>query len=420
MASIPRGEERYDSARAIQLAMVAALGGFLFGFDTAVINGAVTALREDFGIGAGPHRLRRSPRHCSARRWARGAPVAWPTATDGSRSWSPRPCCSSSARSASGLASGPRSLISGRVVGGLGVGAASVIAPAYIAEISPATIRGRLGSLQQLAIVIGIFVALLIDALLAARRRWRRRGPRGWGSRPGGGCSSAVALPGAGLRRAVAHDPRVAAPPRGKGQLDEARRSWPRCSTAGVGRAHRGDRATPSPRRSAPSPASPTCAVRRSACKPIVWVGILLSVFQQAVGINVIFYYSSALWQQVGLQRGRCPDHHRPHFGHQHPRDAGRHRDHRPRGAACPAADRLRGNDRQPRNPGRGLRHRACGRTASPRSVAAPGSSPSSPPTCSSSSSVSPGARWFGCCSARCSTTASAPLPSAWPRRRSG
>jgi SP family sugar:H+ symporter-like MFS transporter len=45
----------------------------------------------------------------------------------------------------------------------MGVGAASVIAPAYIAEISPARLRGRLGSLQQLAIVTGIFVALLVD-----------------------------------------------------------------------------------------------------------------------------------------------------------------------------------------------------------------------------------------------------------------
>lgn len=53
------------------------------------------------------------------------------------------------------------------VIGGLGVGVASVIAPAYIAEIAPARIRGRLGSVQQLAIVLGIFVALLIDYVLA-------------------------------------------------------------------------------------------------------------------------------------------------------------------------------------------------------------------------------------------------------------
>ena len=54
-----------------------------------------------------------------------------------------------------------------RVIGGIGVGVASVIAPAYIAETSPPRIRGRLGSLQQLAIVSGIFLSLAIDCLLA-------------------------------------------------------------------------------------------------------------------------------------------------------------------------------------------------------------------------------------------------------------
>src|SRR5262249_45381564 len=54
-----------------------------------------------------------------------------------------------------------------RFLGGTAIGAASVIAPTYIAEVSPASHRGRLGSLQQLAIVIGIFVALLGDYALA-------------------------------------------------------------------------------------------------------------------------------------------------------------------------------------------------------------------------------------------------------------
>ena len=55
-----------------------------------------------------------------------------------------------------------------RFFGGTAIGAASVIAPAYIAEVSPASYRGRLGSLQQLAIVPGSFVALLCDYALAA------------------------------------------------------------------------------------------------------------------------------------------------------------------------------------------------------------------------------------------------------------
>ncbi|MCB8794054.1 MFS transporter, partial [Escherichia coli] len=58
-------------------------------------------------------------------------------------------------------------LVLWRIVGGLGIGIASVVAPAYIAEISPKLIRGRLASLQQLAITLGIFAALLSDAVFA-------------------------------------------------------------------------------------------------------------------------------------------------------------------------------------------------------------------------------------------------------------
>src|SRR5258708_23702958 len=66
-----------------------------------------------------------------------------------------------------GLADSIWAVIPWRLIAGIGVGVASVIAPAYIAEVSPAHVRGRLGSLQQLAIVLGIFVALAADAVLA-------------------------------------------------------------------------------------------------------------------------------------------------------------------------------------------------------------------------------------------------------------
>ncbi|MFP3675096.1 MFS transporter, partial [Bacillus sp. SIMBA_031] len=65
------------------------------------------------------------------------------------------------------LSFGVWDLIFWRLVGGLGIGLASVIAPAYISEISPRHVRGRLASLQQLAITTGIFAALLSDAVLS-------------------------------------------------------------------------------------------------------------------------------------------------------------------------------------------------------------------------------------------------------------
>ena len=76
-----------------------------------------------------------------------------------------------------------------RIVGGLGVGIASVIAPAYIAEIAPAKLRGRLGSLQQLAIVTGIFISLLVDYIFADASPAAPARSCGSAWRPGGGCS---------------------------------------------------------------------------------------------------------------------------------------------------------------------------------------------------------------------------------------
>ena len=76
-----------------------------------------------------------------------------------------------------------------RFVSGMAVGAASVVAPAYIAEVSPArAMRGRLTSLQQMGIVVGILVAFLVDywITLAGRRSTSRSGSD-W--RPGAACS---------------------------------------------------------------------------------------------------------------------------------------------------------------------------------------------------------------------------------------
>ena len=154
-------------ARVVLVAATAALGGFLFGFDTAVINGAVSAIGEQFSTG--PFLLGFAVASaligCAIGAWFAGriadrygrirvmviAAILFVASALG---------C--------GLAFGVWDFSFWRIVGGLGVGAASVIAPAYIAEVSPPEHRGRLGSLQQLAIVSGIFVALLSDAAIVA------------------------------------------------------------------------------------------------------------------------------------------------------------------------------------------------------------------------------------------------------------
>ena len=159
-------EESEHSGRVVRIASVAALGGLLFGYDSAVINGAVSSIQDDFGIGNAALGFAVASALLGA---ALGAVTAGRLADRIGRLSVMKIAAVLFLISAigTGLAPNVWLVVIFRVVGGIGVGVASVIAPAYIAETSPPRIRGRLGSLQQLAIVTGIFVSLGIDSLLA-------------------------------------------------------------------------------------------------------------------------------------------------------------------------------------------------------------------------------------------------------------
>ncbi|NMI01443.1 sugar porter family MFS transporter [Pseudonocardia acidicola] len=291
-----RQTEEFDAGRAVTLAVVAALGGFLFGFDTAVINGAVTAITKLFQMSpvlAG-FAVASALLGCAVGAWLAGriadrqgrvrvmvlAAVLFVVSAIGS-----------------GLAFAPWDLILWRIVGGLGVGAASVIAPAYIAEIAPASIRGRLGSLQQLAIVTGIFVALLSDYFLATAAGGAEQ-PLWFGLEAWRWMFMTAALPALAyglLALQIPESPRYLV---SRGEVGQAKTVLSTILRTGVD-----DRIAEIRRTMAREDRSSFSDLRGRALglQPIVWVGILLSVFQQFVGINVIFYYSSALWQQVGF-----------------------------------------------------------------------------------------------------------------------
>lgn len=291
-----RTQETYDTGRAVLLASVAALGGFLFGFDTAVINGAVEAIRAEFGMGAGLTGFSVSSAliGCALGAWIAGQLAG--------RFGRVRVMLLASAvftlsAVGSGLAQGPWDLIVWRVVGGLGVGAASVIAPAYIAEIAPAPIRGRLGSLQQLAIVTGIFVALLSDYFLAtaaggaAETLWLGLAAWRWMFL----AETVPALAYGVLALVIPESPRYLVQ---RGEHRKARTVLAQVLRSGI------DERLREIRRTVSEDARSSFADLRGPALgllPIVWVGIGLSLFQQFVGINVIFYYSSSLWQQVGF-----------------------------------------------------------------------------------------------------------------------
>ncbi len=214
--------EKHSAGAAIMIAAAAAVGGFLFGYDTSVINGTVDALAETFHLGkvALGFVVSAALLGCAVGAWFAG-----PLADRLGRIKVMLIAAGLFIVSAigSGLAFAAWDLTIWRVVGGLGVGAASVIAPAYIAEIAPASMRGRLGSLQQLAIVVGIFVALLVDYLLAQAAGGSPSDPVPWGGAAWRWMFASAALPAvayAVLALQIPESPRYLVR---RGHLDDAR-----------------------------------------------------------------------------------------------------------------------------------------------------------------------------------------------------
>lgn len=141
---------------------VAAIGGFLFGYDTAVINGANTYLREHFHLTASQEGIAGASAILGC---IPGAMFAGSLSDRFGRRRLLFFCAILFA--VSGLLSAlPRTFaefLAARFISGLGIGASSMICPVYIAEIAPEKWRGRLGALFQLGIVIGIFLTLFIN-----------------------------------------------------------------------------------------------------------------------------------------------------------------------------------------------------------------------------------------------------------------
>ncbi|WP_129782921.1 sugar porter family MFS transporter [Promicromonospora panici] len=290
--------------KATALAFAAAVGGFLFGFDSSVINGAVNAIEGQFeldpsvtGIVVAIALL-----GCALGAWAGGRLADRWGRTNvmvlGAVLFFVSSILSAIAFSAWDLAVW-------RFMAGVGIGIASVIAPAYIAEIAPAAMRGRLGSLQQLAITVGIFAALLSDQLLAesadgaANVLWL-----GWEAWRWMFLVAVVPAAVYGiLALRIPESPRYLA---AKGRDGEARAVL--ASVLGPDE-DVDDRLAQIHRSIAVDELNAAQASLRGntlGLKPIVWVGILLSVFQQFVGINVIFYYSTTLWQAVGFDESQA------------------------------------------------------------------------------------------------------------------
>ncbi|MDV7991816.1 MULTISPECIES: sugar porter family MFS transporter [unclassified Rhodococcus (in: high G+C Gram-positive bacteria)] len=285
------------TAKVIGVSIAAAVGGFLFGFDSSVINGAVDSIEDHFLLGSF------TTGFVVAIALIGCAVGAWFAGSLADRWGRKKVMLLGSAlfvisSIGSGLAFSVPDLMLWRVLGGLGIGIASVIAPAYIAEIAPAKWRGSLASLQQLAITIGIFAALLSDALLAGAadgasndlwfgiEAWR------WMFLVGVVPALVYGL----LATLIPESPRYLV---GQHLDEEAARVLAEIT----GELHPDERIHEIRLTLRKESRSSFADIRgpKFGLQPIVWVGITMAVLQQLVGINAIFYYSTTLWRSVGF-----------------------------------------------------------------------------------------------------------------------
>ncbi|MEL7022880.1 MAG: sugar porter family MFS transporter [Pseudomonadota bacterium] len=292
--STPRGT---NLGFAIAITFVATLGGFLFGYDSGVINGTVKGLQSAFdssSIGTG-FSVASMLLGCAV-----GAFMAGRLADIVGR----RVVLIVSAlfflisAFGSGIADTSSAFIVYRILGGLAVGAASVMAPAYISEIAPAHLRGRLSSIQQIAIITGLTAAFLSNYVIAGaagestNEFWMGYAAWRW-------MFWAELIPASVFFFAlflIPESPRFLV---SANKSDQARDTLDRL--VGTEQSAKTLQEIETSLASERRPQLRDLLDSAGRIHGIVWVGIGLAVFQQLVGINVIFYYGSVLWEFVGF-----------------------------------------------------------------------------------------------------------------------
>ena len=283
----------------VLITLSAAIGGFLFGFDSSVINGANGALKAHFN--ATDYELAWSV-SLALIGAAIGAFFAGKIADALGRVRCMLFASDLFVLSAigSGIPFGIPDFIMWRVIGGLGIGMASIVAPIYIAETAPAHLRGRLGSMQQFAIVIGIFVALLSNYLIV-RIAGSANAPmfghiKAWQVMFWVEIIPAVIYGYAAWK--LPESPRYLVH---KGYLDQAKKVLAMIDSEGVDKEVENIQATYKNKKPAKFTDMLEIIDGKEKVSPILWAGLGLAILQQLVGINVIFYYGTMLWQSVGF-----------------------------------------------------------------------------------------------------------------------
>jgi sugar porter (SP) family MFS transporter len=279
----------FNNRYIIGISFISALGGYLFGFDFAVISGALPFLKTTFQLSPlGEGFLTGS--------LALGCIIGCIVAGNIADRYGRRPGLLASALiftiSALGMAFAPSLpiFITMRFCAGIGVGMASLLSPMYIAEISPARMRGRNVAINQLTIVIGILITNLVNYLLAGKGEDAWRWMFGLGAVP-----SVLFLSGVLW---LPESPRWLMK---AGKAADAEKILLRIGDASFADQTKNDI------QQSLSGSNDTSFkdVFGKAVRPAVIVGIALAVFQQFCGINVVFNYTSTIFESAGASLNR-------------------------------------------------------------------------------------------------------------------
>jgi len=282
----------------ILISIIATLGGFLFGFDSGVINGTVDGLKLAFhseSAGAG-FNVASILLGCAA-----GAFFAGSLADKFGRRSILILAAALFVLSAwgAGISNTAIEFIVYRLIGGLAIGAASIICPAYISELVPAEMRGKLSSIQQMAIICGLTAAALSNYFLATaagssiNELWLGYSSWRWmfwiGIIPAAIFLFALFL--------IPESPRylVVSGNKEKALMVLTHLYGTNAASKTVDDIYQSIEHDHKPR------FADLINKSQGRIRPIVWIGIGLAMLQQFVGINVVFYYGAVLWQAAGF-----------------------------------------------------------------------------------------------------------------------
>ncbi len=313
----PVEKEPVHTGRVIAISVIAALGGFLFGYDSSVINGANKAVFYQFQI---------------TNQLMQGFVVAIALLGSALGAFIGGRLTDKYGRKKVMVVAAIMFLVAGvgqafpfatwdfmfwRIIGGFAIGLAAVVSPMYIAEVAPAHLRGRLSSLFQLAIVVGIFATQLVNQVIIGLTPNEIENPLKDPSVPPVEANNVLAL---GLEAwqwmflcmvvpaviywvlslTLPESPRYLV---ARGESEKAKEVLEQIYVDDVS-----DKVTSIEESLAGEHKMSMSDIKGTSLglMPIVWVGIILAILQQFVGINAVFYYSNLIWGAVGFDESKA------------------------------------------------------------------------------------------------------------------